>query len=102
MKHPINGVAFISQTQSLPSYTFVSFDALIWLKNNLESSRNPLEILDMMRKEKLICHASGDFSKPVIAGFYLYFIAQQNKNAKGIVVNSYYMYSCNMKHHTIY
>ncbi|KAM7355219.1 GATOR complex protein Iml1 isoform 2-T2 [Cochliomyia hominivorax] len=82
MKHPINGVAFISQTQSLPSYTFVSFDALMWLKNNLDNSRNPLEILETMRKEKLICHASGDFNKPVIPGFYLYFIAQQDKNAK--------------------
>ncbi|KNC32927.1 hypothetical protein FF38_07775 [Lucilia cuprina] len=85
MKHPVNGVAFISQTQSLPSYTFVSFDALMWLKNNLDNSRNPLEILEAMRKEKLICHASGDFNKPVIAGFYLYFIAQQDKNVKDYI-----------------
>lgn len=83
MKHPIHGVAFISHTQSLPSYTFVSFDALVWLKNNLDNTRNPLDILDNMRKEKMICHASGDFNKPVIPGFYLYYIAQQDKNAKG-------------------
>ncbi|XP_073836084.1 GATOR complex protein Iml1 isoform X5 [Musca autumnalis] len=82
MKHPIHGVAFISQTQSLPSYTFVSFDALMWLKTNLDGSRNPLDILENMRKEKMICHASGDFNKPVIPGFYLYFIVQQDKNAK--------------------
>ncbi|XP_065362330.1 GATOR complex protein Iml1 isoform X3 [Calliphora vicina] len=85
MKHPVNGVAFISQTQSLPSYTFVSFDALMWLKNNLDNSRSPLEILEAMRKEKLICHASGDFNKPVLAGFYLYFIAQQDKNVKDYI-----------------
>lgn len=83
MKHPVHGVSFISQTQSLPLYTFVSFDALLWFKNNLDNSRNPLEILESMRKESLICHASGDFNKPVIPGFYLYYIAQQDKNAKG-------------------
>uniref|UniRef100_A0A1I8PYI3 DEP domain-containing protein n=1 Tax=Stomoxys calcitrans TaxID=35570 RepID=A0A1I8PYI3_STOCA len=82
IKHPAHGVAFLSQTQSLPSYTFVSFDALVWLKNNLDNSRNPLEVLEQMRKEKMICHASGDFSKPIIPGFYLYYIAQQDKNAK--------------------
>lgn len=87
MKHPIHGVAFISQTQSLPSYTFVSFDALVWLKTNLDNSRNPLDILESMRKEKMICHASGDFNKPVIPGFYLYYIAQQDKNAKGIKIS---------------
>ncbi|XP_075160059.1 GATOR complex protein Iml1 isoform X3 [Haematobia irritans] len=83
MKNPIYGVAFLSQTQSLPSYTFVSFDALVWLKTNLENNaRNPLEILEQMRKEKMICHASGDFNKPIIPGFYLYYIAQQDKNSK--------------------
>lgn len=32
--------------------------------------------LQGMIQEKLICHASGDFSKPFILGFYLYCIVQ--------------------------
>uniref|UniRef100_A0ABK9MU85 DEP domain-containing protein n=1 Tax=Glossina morsitans morsitans TaxID=37546 RepID=A0ABK9MU85_GLOMM len=85
MKHPVSGVGFISQTQSLPSCTFVSYDALLWLKNRLDNSCNPLAILEAMRKEKLICHASGDWNKPVIPGFYLYYIAQQDKNSKDYI-----------------
>ncbi|XP_067645946.1 GATOR complex protein Iml1 isoform X2 [Eurosta solidaginis] len=85
MKHPVTGIAFFTQTPSLPSYTFVSYDVLLWLKHHLDSSRNPLDVLEAMRKEKMICHASGDWDKQVIPGFYLYYIAQQDKNAKDYV-----------------
>lgn len=30
----------------------------------------------------MICHASGDWNKPIIPGFYLYYIAQQDKSVK--------------------
>lgn len=30
----------------------------------------------------MICHASGDWHKPIIPGFYLYYIAQQDKSSK--------------------
>lgn len=30
----------------------------------------------------MICHASGDWDKPIIPGFYLYYIAQQDKSCK--------------------
>ncbi|XP_067645950.1 GATOR complex protein Iml1 isoform X6 [Eurosta solidaginis] len=91
MKHPVTGIAFFTQTPSLPSYTFVSYDVLLWLKHHLDSSRNPLDVLEAMRnifnihREKMICHASGDWDKQVIPGFYLYYIAQQDKNAKDYV-----------------
>ena len=37
-----------------------------------------------MVQEKLICHASGDFSKPFIVGFYLYHIVQDKDNLKSV------------------
>ncbi|XP_062137286.1 GATOR complex protein Iml1 isoform X2 [Drosophila sulfurigaster albostrigata] len=82
MKHPITGVGYFTQTQSLPSCTFVSYDALLWLKARLSNGRHPLDILEAMRKEHMICHASGDWSKPIIAGFVFYYVVQQDKNAK--------------------
>ncbi|XP_039486619.1 GATOR complex protein Iml1 isoform X7 [Drosophila santomea] len=82
MKHPVNGVGFFSQTQSLPSCTFVSYDALMWLKTRLNNGRHPLDLLEAMRKERMICHASGDWKKPVVPGFVFYYVVQQDKNAK--------------------
>ncbi|KQS43080.1 GATOR complex protein DEPDC5 isoform X4 [Drosophila erecta] len=83
MKHPVNGVGFFSQTQSLPSCTFVSYDALMWLKTRLNNGRHPLDLLEAMRKERMICHASGDWKKPVVPGFVFYYVVPQDKNAKG-------------------
>lgn len=36
-----------------------------------------------MIAEKLLCHASGDFSKPFILGFYLYYIVQDKDGQRG-------------------
>jgi len=36
-----------------------------------------------MIQDKLICHASGDFSQPFVLGFYLYHIVQDKENQKG-------------------
>lgn len=33
-------------------------------------------------REKLICHASGDWEKPIIPGFYLYYVVTQDKKSK--------------------
>ncbi|XP_017842450.2 LOW QUALITY PROTEIN: GATOR complex protein Iml1 [Drosophila busckii] len=82
MKHPVSGVGYFSQTQSLPSCTFISYDALIWLRSRLDPKRQPLELLEAMRKERMICHASGDWSQPVVAGFVFYYVVQQDKKAK--------------------
>ncbi|XP_055914582.1 GATOR complex protein Iml1 isoform X2 [Eupeodes corollae] len=79
MKHPVTGVGFFAPTQGLPSCTFVCFDALMWLKARLDESKNPLDVLESMRKERMICHASGDWNKPVVPGFYLYYIGIQDK-----------------------
>ncbi|XP_032596837.1 GATOR complex protein Iml1 isoform X4 [Drosophila grimshawi] len=82
MKHPVNGVGFFTQTQSLPSCTFISYDALIWLRSRVTNGRHPLELLEAMRKERMICHASGDWNQPVVPGFVFYYVVQQDKNAK--------------------
>lgn len=49
MKHPVNGVGFFTQTQSLPSCTFISYDALMWLRARITNGRHPLDILEAMR-----------------------------------------------------
>lgn len=50
MKHPVTGVGYFALTPSLPSCTFISYDALMWLKARLNNNRNPLDILESMRK----------------------------------------------------
>lgn len=50
MKHPVTGVNFISKVQSLPSLTFVLWDAITWLQTHIEGNINPLETLEAMRK----------------------------------------------------
>lgn len=50
----------------------------MWLYNRVEGVVNPMEILECMRSKKLICHASGDFKKPIVAGFVIYYIVVQD------------------------
>lgn len=40
----------------------------------------------------MICHASGDWEKPVVPGFVFYYVVQQDKNAKGISIVSLALY----------
>ncbi|CAL7950358.1 unnamed protein product [Xylocopa violacea] len=85
MKHPQNGVGFLTQHPSLPSQTFVSADAVQWLNNHIEGGvtvKNATNIMNGMIQDKLICHASGDFSKPFILGFYLYHVVQDKENQR--------------------
>ncbi|KAG5345319.1 DEPD5 protein, partial [Acromyrmex heyeri] len=85
MKHPQTGVGFLTQHPSLPSQTFVSADAIQWLNNHVEGGmeiEHGINIMKEMIQDKLICHASGDFSQPFILGFYLYHIVQDKENQK--------------------
>ncbi|KAJ8683106.1 hypothetical protein QAD02_018898 [Eretmocerus hayati] len=86
MKHPQTGVGFLIQHPLLPSQTFVSADAVQWLNCNIEggvSVEAAINIMKAMIQEKLICHASGDPSKPFVLGFYLYHIVQDRDSQKG-------------------
>ncbi|XP_076241100.1 GATOR complex protein Iml1 isoform X2 [Calliopsis andreniformis] len=86
MKHPQHGVVgSLTQHPSLPNQTFVSADAVQWLNNHIEGGitvEGAINIMNGMIQEKLICHASGDFSKPFILGFYLYHVVQDKENQK--------------------
>ncbi|XP_050092194.1 GATOR complex protein Iml1 isoform X2 [Anopheles aquasalis] len=81
LRHPEHGVGFLGPAQSMPSCTFVSYDAINWLQSRIEGPCNPIEILEEMRRARLICHASGDFHRPVVAGFCLYYIVRQVKES---------------------
>lgn len=50
MRHPVTGVCFVARAQSLPSYTFVLWDAINWIHAHVEGSVNALELLEAMRK----------------------------------------------------
>lgn len=85
LRHPVTGVGFLTTHPSLPSFTFVSADAVHWLINNLEginSMDQAVGLMSSMLKDRLICHASGDFSKPFVFGFYLYHIVNYDKGKK--------------------
>lgn len=38
--------------------------------------------MESLRKEQLVCHASGDFGKVFAFGFYLFHIVQNEKGLK--------------------
>lgn len=50
MRQSATGVNFLAKSQSLPSYTFVSNDAINWLNGRFEGPCNAIEILERMRK----------------------------------------------------
>lgn len=62
----------------MPSLAFSSYDAIMWLYNRVEGIVNPIEFLESLRAKKLISHASGDFKKPIVAGFVIYYIVVQD------------------------
>lgn len=109
MKHPQTGVGFLTQSTLLPSQTFLSADAVQWLNRHIEGgvslewAVNTMKVRSIfvhifemcfikinnnkilsqgMIQEKLICHASGDFSKPFIVGFYLFYIVQDKEKGR--------------------
>lgn len=75
-------MAFVEPLPSMPSLAFSSYEAIMWINNRVEAPVNPMEILEMMRSKRFICHASGDFSMPIVAGFYLYYIVTQDPEAQ--------------------
>lgn len=76
--HPIYGITFLIPAPTMPSCTFTAADAITWITNHMEQPNDPITILTHMRDAKLICHASGDWRRPIIAGFHLYFVVQQD------------------------
>ena len=50
MKHPITGVSFLAKAQSLPSHTFIVWDAINWIQNHVDGNINAIDTLESMRK----------------------------------------------------
>ncbi|KAJ9573996.1 hypothetical protein L9F63_008626, partial [Diploptera punctata] len=85
MKNTTSGVGFLTYYNSLPSFTFVSADAIQWIISHVDDvldEEKALQLMEKMLKEQMICHASGDFNHPFIIGFYLYHIVQHEKDQK--------------------
>lgn len=106
MRNPYTGVGFLTTHQSFTNLTFVSADAVNWLIKHVEGISNIetavrvsfqlirqlkyfylcflLQRMNIMKVEGLIAHASGDFTKKFIYGFYLYCIVNEKGNVKFI------------------
>ncbi|XP_057663602.1 GATOR complex protein Iml1 isoform X2 [Diorhabda carinulata] len=85
MKHPINGLLFISVQQNLPNLTFVTADAVSWLMTHMEevpSIEKGIQIMQILYEKQLIRHASGDPKRKFIYGFYLFYIVSNDKDDK--------------------
>lgn len=80
-KNPVNGVPFFEPLPSMPSLAFSSYDAIMWIYNRVEGVTNPIEILEQMHEKNFIAHASGDKKIPIIPGFFMYYIVNQDPNS---------------------
>ena len=65
----------------MPSLAFSSYEAIMWIYNRVEGAVDPIEMLEAMRLKKMICHASGDITFPIVTGFYIYYIVQQDMDS---------------------
>uniref|UniRef100_A0A1Y1KCF9 DEP domain-containing protein n=3 Tax=Photinus pyralis TaxID=7054 RepID=A0A1Y1KCF9_PHOPY len=84
MKNPVTGVGFLSSQQNLPNCTFIAADAVNWLVAHMEgvcSNDKAVPIMEALRKDHLICHGSGDWSKQFVFGFFLFYIVNNGKDA---------------------
>lgn len=64
MKSPTGGMTFLEgKINDLPPFTFISYDAVCWLLDQVEGVTTEREAIDLMEKirgENLIYHASGN------------------------------------------
>ncbi|CAH1800397.1 unnamed protein product [Owenia fusiformis] len=84
------GLSFLTKQAGLPSYCFVSFEAVAWVKCYLEGAvtdYQAIEILQRLITEGYVIHASGNPRHKFIHGFYLYCIMTAGKE-KGKDVQS--------------
>ncbi|KAG5888099.1 hypothetical protein JTB14_021899 [Gonioctena quinquepunctata] len=85
MKHPTNGLLFITLQPNLPNTTFVTADAVNWLMSHMEgitTIEKGVQIMQTLHKDQLIRHASGDPKKQFLYGFFLFYIVSNDKEDK--------------------
>ncbi|CAH0554753.1 unnamed protein product [Brassicogethes aeneus] len=81
MRNPLSGLTFIGSQQNLPHSTFATADAVNWLISNMEgvsSIERAIQVLNGLHRDQMIRHASGDMHRPVIYGFYLFYIVSDD------------------------
>ncbi|CAH1990123.1 unnamed protein product [Acanthoscelides obtectus] len=85
MKHPTAGLSFINLQPNLPNLTFVTGEAVNWLMTHMEdvtTVEQGVHIMQTLHKEQMICHCSGDVTRPFLYGFYVFFLAPTDKDDK--------------------
>jgi hypothetical protein len=64
MKSSTGGMPFLEgKINDLPPFTFISYEAVAWLLEQVEGITTEREAIDLMQKmlnERLICHSSGN------------------------------------------
>ena len=79
------GLSFISKSPPLPSNTFLSAEAVLWLMEhveNISSEKKAVAIMEQMLSRNLIRHCSGDTTrKTFMYGFYLYYILDKENSS---------------------
>lgn len=76
MTIPKSGLTFVNKAlPDMPIMTFVAFEAVIWIMENVEgvtSEAMALKILRNMQEKRYICHASGHPGQIFVNGFYFF------------------------------
>lgn len=49
MKQPANGLGLLTTHQTLPPYTFISFDAINWLVNHMDGITTPEQAIKVLK-----------------------------------------------------
>ena len=84
MCNSITGLSFVSKSPPLPSSTFVSAEAVMWLMEHVEgvtTEKRAIVMMEELVEQNLIRHASGDSRIKFTYGFYLYFIVDKDANS---------------------
>ncbi|XP_032791433.2 GATOR complex protein Iml1 [Daphnia magna] len=76
MKSSIGGMTFLEgKINDLPPYTFISYEAVAWLLDQVEgitTERDAIELMQKMIDERHVCHSSGNDKIKFCCGFYLF------------------------------
>ncbi|BFZ18365.1 hypothetical protein BsWGS_21405 [Bradybaena similaris] len=83
MVDPVCGLNLIQSQAGLPINTFISYEAVVWCRQNVagvESSFHAVELMQRLMDEQIVLHASGNPGHKFILGFYLYYIPHRLVN----------------------
>ena len=80
-----SGLSFISKSPPLPSNTFLSAEAVLWLMEhveNISTEKKAVSVMEQMLSRNLIRHCSGETTRQTFMyGFYLYYILDKENSS---------------------